>query len=140
MPQATSLLLDTFADEAQTLATETFNVVSNEGGKTLYEVKTDQLIGNPRLRVEIVRPKAGATGQRNTRIRFIGERPTLEQAATGGEYVPPPMLAYRVVCSAEFVIPERATRLERMKIRKMMKSIISDATVTGIIDDYETIW
>jgi hypothetical protein len=66
--------------------------------------------------------------------------PTLEQASSGGTFVPPPTKAYENLSVIEVMLPKRGTKLERQNHWAFTKNLLAHAVLTAAVEDFETVY
>lgn len=74
------------------------------------------------------------------KFRFVIEIPTLEQAAAGGSFVPPPTRAYATVGVIEVWMHERASDQELKNIAAYVKNFAANAYFTNAVVNREAAW
>lgn len=68
--------------------------------------------------------------------------PVLEQTSpsTATGIQPAPTLAYNVLATVEFAMPERSTQQQRKDVRAFMANFIANAVVTSGVNDFESVY
>jgi hypothetical protein len=74
------------------------------------------------------------------KFRFVIEVPTLEQAASGGSFVPPPTRAYAAIGVVEVWVHERASDAELKDIAAYVKNFSALPYFTNVIVNREAAW
>jgi hypothetical protein len=105
-------------------------------------------IGYWRLSVGVKRPPPAPAGftsnapQRFNRVTLALYQPVLEvvNSSTYSGITPAPNVSYinRVFC--ELSLPERGVPLDRKNLRKMMSSLLSDASIISTIDNLQNFY
>lgn len=96
-------------------------------------------LGFPVLSLSLRNPSAS---NRNYKLTARIVVPTLEvtSPSTSTGIQPAPTKAYDVLANLEFVMPERATLLERKNIQAYVKNLLNHVTLTSMIENLETIY
>lgn len=81
-------------------------------------------------------------GSRSYRLTTKVVVPTLEltSPSTGTGIQPAPTKAYDLMCSCEFVLPERSTLQERKNLLAYVKNVLAHAVVTAAVQDFESVY
>lgn len=101
----------------------------------------DNPLGYWKISAQASKPPAATAGQsadgRNFRVKVALHEPVLANItnSTVSGVMPAPQLSHVVRSYHEFVIPERATKLERQHIRKMSPLLLQNAQMVTLIDD-----
>jgi hypothetical protein len=66
--------------------------------------------------------------------------PTLEEASSGGSFVPPPTKAFDCLFVGEFILPQRSSLLEREHLMAYCQNLFAHATLVSAIEDTENVW
>jgi hypothetical protein len=85
-----------------------------------------------------VRPPTKAS--RAHKVTLKVSVPTLEEASSGGSFVPPPTKAFDCLAVIEMVLPERSTLLERQDFFAYVKNLLANANVTSMVEDTEPVY
>lgn len=129
------------------------NIVVNDGtvNRTFAPAKTsaDQAfwedrsatsyVGFNKLTMSLRRPTGPSNGNnRNLKLEVKLETPILESAAgdTSDGYAPAAKVAYRLVATASFDLPERCTKAERTALSTMFVLALSNQNYVDAILDY----
>lgn len=137
--------LNTFtqADAQATPVVHTFTPVVVDTGYISYEeLDVVEYIGRYKVVTSITRPKGMSKdgSNRNIKVHVRVELPTLETLSndTYNGIAPSATLAYRTVGSADFILPERSTQVERESCRTMLSAILLKTNVAGdLVDLYQ---
>lgn len=101
----------------------------------------DNPLGYWKISAAVQRPPAGQAGVssdgRNFRVKIALHEPVLANItnSTVSGVMPAPQLSHVVRSFHEYVLAERATKLERQHIRKMSPLLLQNAQVVQLIDD-----
>lgn len=126
----------TINDGQGTPVAHDFDPVGIENGIAKYEDRVDGItVGYPTLTLSVRRPTKGRT---SNKVMIKITQPTLEQASSGGTFVPPPTKAYDCLFVGEFVFPHRSTLLERQNVYAYAKNGLAHATVESAVEDLES--
>jgi hypothetical protein len=108
----------TLDDAEATPVTHTFDPASHQDGIAIWEDRVDGIpVGYPTISMSMKRP----TRARNSyKVMAKIALPTLEQASSGGVFVPPPTKAYDNLAVVEFIMPARSTTQERKNLLKYL--------------------
>lgn len=74
------------------------------------------------------------------KVRYVIDVPTLEEAAGGGSFVPPPTKAYSTIAMVEVLMPDRASTLELQNIAAYVKNFTALAYFSDAISKREPAW
>lgn len=76
---------------------------------------------------------------RNYKVSLKVVVPTLEvtSPSTSTGIQPAPTLAYNLMATIEFVLPERSTLQERKNLLAYMKNLLATGTVTSAVESFE---
>lgn len=74
------------------------------------------------------------------KVRFLIKVPTLEQAASGGSFVPPPSLAYANWVAIEYGIHDRSSDLELNHLYAYSKNLLALQYVKDVVTKRESSW
>lgn len=74
------------------------------------------------------------------KFRYVIEVPTLEQAASGGSFVPPPTRAYATVATIEVWAHQRASDQELKDIVAYVKNFAASSYFSNAIISREAAW
>lgn len=74
------------------------------------------------------------------KFRYVFDVPVLEQASSGGTFVPPPTKAFSIVGSIEVFLPERATESQLKDIVAYLKNFTSSAYFSNAITKRDAAW
>lgn len=145
MPQAANIVL---ADAADTPVNHTFVPLGQDSNGVFWfeDQSAPSAIGFWRISVETKRPpqpQAGVSADgRTNRVRVGLHEPTLanvtNSTVTGVE--PAPQLAYVVRSFTEYVLPERASLLNRKNIRKMSAALLANSQIIAAVENLEWIY
>lgn len=98
-------------------------------------------IGFWKISVEIKQPGSPQPGEssakRVSRFRIGLHEPVLETLGTQtvSGIIPAPTVSYIPRSFHEFVIPERATLLDRKNVRKMSSLLLADANIISVVEN-----
>lgn len=145
MPQASPIVL---ADAAGTPVNHTFTPNGKDDGGTFWYIDRSQTngIGYWKISVEFKEPsqaKAGDSSKERTyRVRIGLHEPVLENVSnsTISGIAPAPTVAYIPRSFVEFVMPERAAKLDRQHLRKMTASLLGIAQIVTVVEDTERLY
>lgn len=88
----------------------------------------------------ITEQHAPANSNGMEKFRFVIDVPTLEQAASGGSFVPPPTKAYATVGVIEVWAHVRASESELKDIAAFIKNLASSSYFTNAVINREPSW
>jgi hypothetical protein len=97
-------------------------------------------IGFWKISIEFKEPAPAQAGvsskDRSYRVRIGLHEPVLETLSnsTTSGVLPAPTIAYVPRSFTEFILPERASLLDRQNLRKMMANIISQTAIASIVE------
>lgn len=147
MPVAANIVL---ADAQATPVSRTFTPVGPDAKDPTLFWFEDQSAASPigfwRISVKLKRPspaRANESSQgRVNRVSIQMWQPILETVSnsTVTGIVPAPTLSYIPMSSMEFVIPERASLLDRQNLRKMTSGLVANSSVTSVIENLQGIF
>lgn len=68
--------------------------------------------------------------------------PVLEQTSpsTSTGIQPAPTLAYNVLATVEFAMPERSTQQQRKDVRAFLANFVANSVVTAGVNDFESVY
>lgn len=68
--------------------------------------------------------------------------PVLEQTSpsTATGIQPAPTLAYNVLATVEFAMPERSTSQQRKDVRAFLANLVANAVITSGVNDFESVY
>lgn len=95
-----------------------------------------QLIGQWVIKEEHMPVNANGT----EKFRYVIDIPTLEQASSGGTFVPPPTRAYGTVATIEFYLNERASLDELKNIVAVVKNFTASTYLFDAVTKREGAW
>jgi len=116
----------------------TFAPLSTEAG--VLDIWMDRAsgirIGMPQLSLGIRQPNKSA---RTAKVTLKLSLPTMEVTSPSTEtgIQPAPTIAYTLLGTAEFVLHERSTLLERQNLLAMLRDAIDEAIVTAAVSTYD---
>lgn len=126
------------SDGQATPVSHDFDPAGILNGIAKWEDRVDGVVvGYPAITMSI-RPPTKASRAHKVMIKVAV--PTLEQASSGGTFVPPPTKAYDCLGVVEFVLPERSSLAERKDILAYVKNLLAHAVVTAAVEDLEGVW
>lgn len=137
---ATNLSL---ADAQATPVTHTYIPIGRDKNGVFWfeDQSSTNSIGNWRIAVELKRPQVPQGRQtsegRTYRARIEFHMPILENVtnSTVSGVAPAPTVSYVCRSFAEFVIPERASLLDRKNLSKMLRLAIADAQIVPVLEN-----
>jgi len=140
MAVATAIVL---ADAQATPVNHTFNPIGKDSTGTFWfdDQSVTNVVGFWRISVEIKRPVNARAGQntsdRMIRVRVGLHEPVLETLSnsTVTGITPAPTVAYIPRSFTEYIIPERASLLDRKNLRKMTSSLNADANIVAVVEN-----
>lgn len=74
------------------------------------------------------------------KFQYVIDIPTLEQASSGGTFVPPPTRAYGSIAKIEFWVHERASAQELADLYAIVKNFTNLTYVKDAIEKREAAW
>lgn len=125
-------------DGEATPVTHTFEPAKTTADYAFWEDRDAGIyIGNKKLTLVLSRPQGnGNIGNRNLKLTMKLEIPrmqTLSNSTVSG-IMPAPTVAYRHVADVTFTFPERGTMQERVNLRVLLRSALSNVQITDAID------
>lgn len=132
------------ADAQATPVDHTFSPIGldNAGVFWFCDQSASNAIGFWRISVEVKMPADPAAGSssgpsRSYRYKIGLHEPVLETLSnsTVTGISPAPTVAYIPRSFAEFVIPERASLLDRKNLRKMIGNLLANSQIVALIED-----
>jgi hypothetical protein len=134
----------TLLDGAATPVSHTFTPrIIDASGVALYEDQaTGVAVGFPQVTLSTKRPSKTSNGSKNYRIMQKVVFPVLEVSSpnTGTGFQPAPTKAYELIANLEFVIPERASAVERAHLQAFAANLLASVQGKAMIKDLDTIW
>jgi hypothetical protein len=125
-------------DGQATPVSHDFDPANVQDGIAKYEDRVDGIaVGYPSITVSVRRPTKGS---RAYKVMIKVAVPTLEQASSGGTFVPPPTNAYDNLAVMEFMLPERSSLDERKDILAYAKNLLAHAVVESAVHDLESVY
>lgn len=121
----------------------TFNPIGKDDAGTFWfdDQSVTNVVGFWRISVEVKRPAPARAGQstsdRTIRVKVGLHEPVLEVVSNGtvSGIAPAPTVAYIPRSFTEYVIPERASLLDRKNLRKMTSSLNADTNIIGVVEN-----
>lgn len=134
MPQNTTIAIQ---DGAATPVTHTFNPSSIDANVGTWKERVNGVpIGQPVLTLSLRAPAGNSVTYkvqgRLTVPKVVTTTDTSGKTVTSVDYAP--------LASFEFVLPEKADKLDRTNIRVLVSNLLKNATVVSMIDDLEGVW
>lgn len=137
---ATAIVL---ADAQATPVNHTFNPSGLDANGVYWFVDRSQAnaVGYWKISVEVRQPAPATAGQssnnRVNRIKIGLHEPILETMgdSSASGILPAPTVAYVPRAFTEYVIPERASSLDRENIQKMSANLLDNAQIAAIVKD-----
>lgn len=131
------------ADAAGTPVNHTFVPTGKDTSDVFWFTDRSQLspIGYWKISIEYKQPPAPKVGEsssnRTIRVRVGLHEPVLETLSnsTVSGILPAPTVAYIPRSFLEFVIPERASLLDRQNLRKMIGLLATNAQIVDLVDN-----
>lgn len=136
---ASSIVL---ADAQGTPVNHTFVPIGRDGKGVFWFEDQSQAnaIGYWKISVELIRPAVPAAKQssdgRSFRVKVGLHEPILETVSnnTVSGIAPAPTISYTVRSFTEYVMPERASLLDRQNVRKMNYNLQNNAQVVAVVE------
>ncbi len=141
MPQASNIVL---ADAQGTPVNHTFKPIGREGPNQVF-VFTDSTapnsIGQWRVTVDVRMAKTMAPDAVH-RIKVTLSEPVMEVLgdANAAGYIAAPVVAYTPRSIHEFIVPVRATSLDRQNLMKMSPNLLANAQIKAVVENLEYLW
>lgn len=127
----------TINDGQATPVAHDFDPAGVQDGIAVYEDRVDGIpVGYPRITLSIRKPTKGS---RAYKVTLKITNPTLEQASSGGTFVPPPTLAFNDLAVVEFMLPERGTPAGRADILAYVVNALQSTPVVSAVEDLEPV-
>jgi len=132
-----SIATITINDGLATPVAHDFDPAGVVDGIARYEDKVGGIpVGYPSITASIRRPTKGSKAYK---VMIKIAVPELEQASSGGTFVPPPTLAYNTLCVMEFMLPERGDKAQREDILAYAANLLGHATIVSMVEDLEPV-
>jgi hypothetical protein len=121
-------------DGAATPVSRTFEPTGKSPGRVVYHDKSGgTFIGYPSM---VISNRIPTRSNSNYKVTMTLKFPVLETVAPNSSGITPgPTLSYDLMANFDFVIPSRATSLERDHIYALLKNALSDSTVESIVKE-----
>jgi len=127
----------TINDGESTPVAHDFDPAGVLDGVAVYEDRVGGIpVGYPKLTLSVRRPTKGS---RAYKVTLKITNPTLEQASSGGTFVPPPTLAFNDLAVVEFMFPERGVPQGRANMLAYVVNALQDAAVVSAVEDLEPV-
>jgi hypothetical protein len=128
-------------DGAATPADKTFGPVNvNADGIASYADRTGGIaLGYPMISASVRQPTKGS---RNFKVVIKVVTPVLEvtSPSTSTGIQPAPTKAYDLTSLHEFILPERSTLAQRNDILAFAKNLLSNAQITSLVQNLESVY
>lgn len=136
------------ADAQGTPVNHTFTPIGpDKSGLFWFEDQSQSTpIGYWRISVQITRPMVAKSGENSSkrvvRVKVALHQPVLENItnSTVSGVAPAPTVSYIPRTFVEYVIPERASLIDRQNARKMSANLLANAQVIAVVETLASLW
>ncbi len=135
-------------DGATTPVAHTFVPIGADSNGVFWfdDQSASNAIGYNRISLSIVRPKTAQAGesssQRVIRVKVGIHTPVLETLSnsTVSGIVPAPTVSYVPRVTSEYILPERSTVQNRKDLRSFLVNLHGNAQLSGMIDNFVSVY
>lgn len=130
----------TLTDGAATPKNRVFAPTKKEGQVAIYHNRESGIVVGFDALTSQVRPADSKA--KTTRLTYKLATPILEQTSpsTSTGIQPAPTVAYTLIGTIEFVLPERCSKQDRKNLRTMMTDLLQEAVIVEAVDDYNFVY
>lgn len=84
-------------------------------------------------------PRMGTKTTRATKLTLKLSTPIMEQTSpsTATGIQPIPTVAYTPLANIEFVLPDRSVLLDRKNLLAMIRDLLNESAITGMVENYD---
>lgn len=131
----------TLADGQATPVSHTFAPLAITGTLAEWVDRASGIaIGYPTLSVNLRRPLKNEARVYKATVKIVAPVLEVTSPSTATGIQPAPTKAFDLVFNGEFLLPERATKLQKADIIAYAKNLMANAVMKSLIEDLETVY